>query len=359
LRLQALASELDLDPETLRETLDVALGMAHGRPRIGVADERDRARLVPPIPAAWEGVVDECLRLPGECGAKGPLPALTFDPGCFVHVVGGRSVFRPARDTVLVHLGHPMVHHALAAFARARFPGAQAQAASRWTVRRGGVPAGADALLLLTVEELAVNELRETFHHWVRTIAIPVRKGGLDAPLDHAPAAVLRATTNPPSPADVARARAIWDDVATDARKVVDGLAQHLETTLREALETERVQVAKREQQRFQSRQGELSKLIQEQTLDRLEREIAAIEGQLAQGTLFDNERRVETLSQSRAAKEEEVGKRRGHIDGLRVELDRERRRVIEHILPRRHTLRGGVQVFPVAVEIRLPEAPS
>jgi hypothetical protein len=34
-------------------------------------------------------------------------------------------------------------------------------------------------LLLLTVEEMAVNELRETFHHWVRTVALPIKGGVL------------------------------------------------------------------------------------------------------------------------------------------------------------------------------------
>ena len=41
------------------------------------------------------------------------------------------------------------------------------------------VSGGADAVVLLSVEELAVNELRESFHHWVRTISFPVRKGTL------------------------------------------------------------------------------------------------------------------------------------------------------------------------------------
>jgi hypothetical protein len=53
-------------------------------------------------------------------------------------------------------------------FARARFPGGIDNfSVSRWTVRYGEIPSEADALLLLTVEELAVNELREPFHHWV------------------------------------------------------------------------------------------------------------------------------------------------------------------------------------------------
>ena len=58
---------------------------------------------------------------------------------------------------------------------RRRFPGPQA--VSRWTVRYGDVPRGADAVLVLHVEELGVNELRETFHHWIRTVQFSVAGG--------------------------------------------------------------------------------------------------------------------------------------------------------------------------------------
>ncbi len=39
----------------------------------------------------------------------------------------------------------------------------------------------------------------------------------------------------------------------------------------------------------------------------------------------------------------------------LRDQLAAERTRVVDHLLPLRHALRGDAQVFPVAVEIRLP----
>lgn len=56
----------------------------------------------------------------------------------------------------------------------------------------GDVPAGRAAVILLSVEALAVNDLRETFHHWVRPVAVafPVKNEKLGAPLPHAAAAV-------------------------------------------------------------------------------------------------------------------------------------------------------------------------
>ncbi len=355
-RLRALAAELDLGPETLRDTLEIALGLHVGLPRFEKPDERGRVRFTFPIPPAWNELVDDTLRLPGRGAERGALPALVFDPEHFIQLRSGRRVFRPERETALLHLGHPLFHRALAAFARARFPGGDG-AATRWTVRRGAVPRGADALLLLTVEELAVNDLRESFHHWVRTLAIPVAKGALADPLPHAPAATLRGAAAPVAEKDLSRARDLWEEVAVDARDLVRRLGADLTQSLRASLAEEGQEARKRETERFQSRQGELSKLIESQTMERLERELAELDAEMRQGTLFDAEGRLEALQRSREAKEEELRRRRNHYEELRQQLAQERQRVLEHLLPRRYELRGGAQVFPVAVEIRLPEA--
>jgi hypothetical protein len=283
------------------------------------------------------------------------LPVLVFDARHFVHNKGGRPVFRPERDTVLVHLAHPFVQRVLAAFAHVRFPG-RSDGATRWTVRRGPVLDGADTLLLLTVEELGVNELRESFHHWTRTLQIPIRKGELGTPLPHLPAARLR-VEGQLSTADVARARKLWEEVEPDARRLVADLGRALTERLQRTLDQEREAALRRERERFLSRQGELSALIEQQTLAKLEREIAALESERRQGTLFDPEGRVEELLRSERAKREELERRRRHYEELREQLVRERERVVEHLIPKRYAMRGDAQVFPLAVEIRLPGA--
>jgi len=313
-------------------------------------------RLVFPIPSAWNELVDDSIRLPGRSGERGALPALVFDPEHFIHLRNGRPIFRPERETALLHLGHPLFHRALAAFARARFPGGDG-AATRWTVRRGAVPPGADALLLLSVEELAVNDLRESFHHWVRTICVPIRKGELGKPLAHASAATLRGNTAPIAAADARLAHELWDEISIEARDVVRTLAAELTTALTALLKQEGAEARKRETERFQSRQGEVSKLIESQTMERLERELAELDAAIRQGSLFDAEARLQELQRSREGKEEELRRRQNHYEELREQLVKERARVLDHLVPRRYTLRGDAQVFPVAVEIRLPEA--
>ena len=67
--------------------------------------------------------------------------------------------------------------------------------------------------MLLSVEELAVNQLRETFHHWVRTIAFPVSKGNLGTPLPHASALSLRGASVTLDKTHREIARAVIEDV--------------------------------------------------------------------------------------------------------------------------------------------------
>jgi len=358
-KMQALAAELDLEPSCLKATLEVALGMGGGgvTGRLDGPDADGRYRLSPPFPQQWADLIDDTLRLGGDgngAGAKGALRKLLFDPQGFVDDVGGRPVFRPRRDTVLLHVGHPLFRRALATFARVRFPGSQHEA-SRWTVRRGWVPDGTDALLLLTLEELAVNELRETFHHWVRTVTLPISGGSLGPRLPHLPAHDLQ------MPGEVALdgvavARDLWIDIEPEVAAFLKEEAARLTEELQAAVAAEYETERGREEERYRSRQGEVSRLIQEQTFARLEREIAQLRQDQLRGTLFDNEERLADLERSAKEKQEEIDRRRRHLDELQHQLRTERDRVLTHILPKRYALRGEAQVFPIAVEVWLPE---
>lgn len=355
-KLEALAEEIDLDPGTLTATLDVALGLGTGGQRLRGPDDAGRFQLVLPVPMAWQELVDDTLRVPTH-GSLGALRGLCFDPRRMLRRIGKREVFQPRRDTVLMHLGHPIYRRALNAFARTRFPGAAAHGrATRWSVREGELSPGADALLLLTVEELAVNELRETFHHWVRTLSIPIRKRELGEPLPHVPARALRLDrTTMPTAQQVAAARQIWEEIDSDVRDLLRAEAAALSERLAAALARDRNQADANERERFQQRQGEVSTLIERSTAQRLEREIAALKAESQQGVLFDRAARLRDLESSLEEREAEVRRRRQHYEELRDQLQIERERVLNGIIPRRFTLRGTAQIFPVALELRLP----
>jgi hypothetical protein len=247
-----------------------------------------------------------------------------------------------------------MLQRALSALTRWRFPGT-GDDVSRWTVRVGGVPDGADAAVLLSIEELAVNELRETFHHWVRTLIFPIRQGALGTPLGHVPARELRGGQPTKAVSQDERARETLDDIIPDLKKSLAAHASHLSGALSQALATAGIEARQLEDDRYRSRQGDVSALIAETTVAKLQREIETLKRERAQGLLFDQETRLDVLDRSIEEKQAEIARRTRNYEEVRAQLARERDRILKFLLPKRHAMAGPVQVFPVCVEVRLP----
>jgi len=345
--LKALEEELDLSPETLQATLERALGIGMGYPRLEEVDEKQRFRLCSPLPPSYEPVIDDHLRLDSK-----QLPYLVFDPHYFIENRNGRPVFRSSKDTVLLHLGHPLFHSALARFARARFPGGTDQEVTRWTVRYGEIPDGVDALLLLTVEELAVNELREPFHHWVRTLRYPVVDGELGTILPHVSAAYDRASSQPVTKTDIERTQDLWDEIELEVREILVQKGQQLTQQLETELEKQGENVIALEKERFQQRIAEVKKAMQQTSIRKLEKERDQLLQEMQQLSILVEETRAQREKLQNL--EEELKRRTSHYKTLLEQLKIERDRVLKKMLPKRYKLRSTAQVFPVTVEIRL-----
>jgi len=352
--LEALAAELDLAASSLRDTLEAAMAIRHGRPQLDCSDDRRTCSVLHPSLPGWVEVVDESLRRGGARGVKGAVPRLAFEPKPLLEDIGGREIFSPRADIALMHLSHPMMQRALSALTRRRFPGTGDEV-SRWTVRLSEVASGADAEVLLSVEELAVNDLRETFHHWVRTIAFAVRSGELGAVLAHRPALSMRDAPPTHDERHLASARDIIEDVTPALRQFLDGHARRLTGLLRAELSAAGTVARKAEDERYRSRQGEVSTLISENTLAKLEREVAQLRIAQQQGSLFDEDARLAAIERSIEDKQLEIERRRRHHEEVRQQLERERDRILNQLLPRRHAMAGEAQVFPVTIEVRLP----
>ncbi|MBK6940543.1 MAG: DNA helicase [Planctomycetes bacterium] len=349
--LEALSAEIDLDPQALRDALESAMAIHAGRPQLECGDESKSCKLVHPNLAGWADVIDDSLRRPK--GPRGVISRLAFTADPFQKKIGERSVFCPRPDVLMMHLSHPMMQKALSSLTRRRFPGTD-DAVSRWTVRLGDVPPGVQALVLLSIEELGVNDLREAFHHWVRTIAFPVVNGALQQPLSHQPAILLRGSGTAIDDGDMERARAIYEDVEPELRNALGTHAKTLTARLRQDLARALVEARGREDERYKSRQGELSALIVENTLAKLEREIETLQIKRRQGLLFES---VAHLDDIIADKQAEVARRKRHCEEVRDQLDRERKRILDHLLPKRYSMPSAAQAFPVGVEIRLPRS--
>ncbi len=353
-RLERLLTDLDLTPQTLQDTLRMALGIGSSQDPLQGPDAAGRMRLRTPLPNRWQAVADDSLRLRGDRGVAGALPWLVFDNRYFIHTVNGRPVFRPSPDTVLMHLGHPVMRQALTSFARLRFPGGQSEFAppSRWVVTRGDVPAGADALLLVTVEELGINQLRETLHHWVRTVALPVTGGELGSMLTYAGP---HAGTQPGAESQdgVAAARAIWDDIDSDVKAWLNTYRSRLTSTLAAELKAAGEVATEQEKAAFERRIREVASLQREQSIEKIKREIEERRTQQLQFSLLEdaNEKAERELRDL----QDELKRRQGQFGDLLERLTQERERIIKHVMPNRFALLGSAQVFPVTIEIRLP----
>ena len=354
--LDAMATEIDLDDHALRNTLEAAMAVSTGRPQLRVAEEPGFYRVLRPDLPGWRDVIDDSVRRPAPGGAHGgPMPRLAFSAEPFIERLGRLSVFQPRGDALLMHLAHPMMQRALGVLTRRRYPGGGSDV-SRWTVRSGGVPDGADAVVLLSIEELAVNELRETFHRWVRTLALPVRDGEIGVPLAHVPARIRRGAPEVGGPGERERAGEIIEELSAGLRAWLreyrDEFTQRLAAQLRVDGEAARG----REDERYRQRQGEVSALIEQSTLARLTREVEQLRERGRQGQLFDETERLADIERSIEEKQEELTRRRHHYEEIRDQLQRERTRILDHLLPARFAMAGEAQAFPVALENRLPE---
>ncbi len=354
IQLKALAAEIDLDPKSLRETLESAMAIRGGRPQLDCTEALGTCRLINPALPGWSEVVDESLRRPQKGGGLGPVARIAFDAAPFVDAIGGRLVFSPRPDVLMAHLSHPMLQHAISTLTRRRFPGT-GEEVSRWTVRRSALPSGTDGLVLLSVEELAVNELRETFHHWVRTLILPVSRGQLGAPLPHTCAIDLRDAQPTGEKAHHAAARAIVDDIEPELKAQITKHAAALTQVLQAQLEETGKVARADEEQRYRSRQAEVSTLINENTLAKLEREIDSLKIERKQGMLFEEAQRLDEIERSIEEKRAEIERRTRHHTDVKEQLDRERERILKFLLPKRHAMSGPAQVFPVSIEVRLP----
>ncbi|PRD67097.1 DISARM system SNF2-like helicase DrmD [Malikia granosa] len=353
-RLERLLTDLDLTPQTLQDTLRMALGIGSSQDPLQGPDAAGRMRLRTPLPNRWQAVADDSLRLRGDRGVAGALPWLAFDNRYFIQTVNGRPVFRPSPDTVLMHLGHPVMRQALTSFARLRFPGGQSEFTppSRWVVTRGDVPAGADALVLLTVEELGINQLRETLHHWVRTVALPVTGGELGSMLTYTgPHAGPQPGAEHPD--GVAAARAIWEDIDSDVKAWLNTYRSRLTSTLAAELKAAGEVATEQEKAAFERRIREVASLQREQSIEKIKREIEERRTQQLQFSLLEdaNEKAERELRDL----QDELKRRQGQFGHLLDCLTKERERIIKHVMPNRFALLGSAQVFPVTIEIRLP----
>jgi hypothetical protein len=354
-QITTLAAELDLNKTTLRDTLETAIAVQGGRPQLRCDAENETCQLLRPDLAGWSDVVDQSLRRPVKGEQRGPVLKLAFGPEPFYAQIGPMRVFHPRPDIQMMHLGHPMMQKAMRVLTRKRFPGS-GEGVSRWCIRRGDVPSGADAVLVLSIEEVAVNGLRETFHHWVRSLAFPIQKGKLGKVLPHQAASALRGGTVVNDPAKIEEGRELIEDVLNDLKEWLAGYVQKLESQVQQQLATAGEEAKEKEQKRYQSRIGEVSTLITNTNIKSLEKEIEALRVERQQGLLFQQQERFDQIDKDIELKQQEVERQKRQHEEVKHALDKERERIVNRLLPNRYALAGQVHAFPLTITLHLPQ---
>ena len=190
----------------------------------------------------------------------------------------------------------------------------------------------------------------------MRTLALPVRDGLPGEPLPHVPAQARRGGLPADEPGARARAGDIFDDARVGLQKWLRRYRDDLTERLRGQLRVDGDAARAREDERYRRRRGEVSALIEQSTAARLTREIENLTLKTRQRGFFDEDERLAELERSIEEREEELARRRRHYEEIREQLQRERVRILDRLLPARFALAGEAQVFPVAVEVRLPE---
>ena len=349
--LEEIRAELDLDPASLRETLSVAMG---GR-NLECNEETEECRIQDPHLRGWEETIDESVRKPAQgSAAPGALRSIAFSPKPFIERIGGREIFRERPHVLMAHLSHPLMQKALSTLTRRRYPGTASRAPC-WIVRLGDMASTADAQILLSLEELAVNELREPFHHWVTTHTFTVRGGKLMEPDKHCPPAKLGAAIPTNDEALIDKARDLADDIEMDIKAFLKEHSRELTDEFRDKL-SEDYKVADREaKESYARRNGEISQLVNGNTVASLEREIRELREQKRLGFLFDETKELARIDRGIEEKKAEIARRTERHEEVRRQLEEERKRTIDSLLPKRHRMDGDVYVYPVCLEIRLP----
>jgi SpoVK/Ycf46/Vps4 family AAA+-type ATPase len=154
------------------------------------------------------------------------------------------------------------------------------------------------------------------------------------------------------SPDLIRKARDLWASVSLE---VEDFLTKHGDALTQQAkaqLQTDLRRENDDQKALFKVRRQEIERELKKQSKD-IRKLMDEVLEELSQLDLFKEQKEIDD---SVKGLEDELQRHRQHHEDMRGFLEQEEKRVLEQILPNRHTLRGSVQVMPVVLEIRLPE---
>lgn len=350
--LRATEESLGLSAGALARLLGEAVAMEGGR--LAEISPPGFYRLVE-VPPGWGTLVQETLRI-GEDHPKGALPKLTFSAEAFEVRESGRRIFRPLPDTVLLRLGHPVMRRALGVLKRRLWDEGVVGALSRWTLRAAPLAGGSRRIVIVYALLQVANQLREVHHAELLPLVFQADAERL-IPLDYGAAqAMLKAARAPLSAEGIqriaARLKADWLEHREQITRTIATRRAEMEAVFRARLADELKAEIEKEREKFQARRKELSGQRQPRAIEKLRRDAEATERALTLSPFLFREMQE---AEERRLREIQWEVHRTQLDQLSEFLDREEKRVIQGLLPRRYAL-AQVDLQPVAVEYVVAE---
>ena len=354
-------TNLGITEQNMARLLDEATKLENGT----LGREGDGVYRFEKIPPKWKRLVDRTLAL-SDTSAKGAYPKLVFSPERVIVTEHGRSLFRPAKDTRLLMLGHPLMERALSTFRKRLWTSADESLLNRWTIEQHSLPDEFRTLFILTFQVSLRNQLGERFQVGIHDLAIGVRESeDLEVVPDETLERLSQVGSSPyafdrSGDTDLIDIRSQWLDVKRFAETYRNDLLTEITSHTAQMLELKYQEQKNTQEVMFQERMKALEFEKNSRTIERLRLELIKAEEKAVQLTFSEEQNRIhyEQLQELRSRiSDAEWERRHGHVELLKRRLENERKRIIEKVLPRRYKLDpDGIDVLAAGVRIIVHE---
>lgn len=337
------AKTLDISPNTLSHLFTEGMRLAGGKVE---EVEPGIYRIITP-PPEFKQLIDETLIIT-RGRLQGSLPKVTFDTAIFEQEINGRKIYRTKNDTVLLRLNHPLMKRLLGLFEKHMW-GKDTVKIRRWTVVKDQNVK--NPIFSISCLFQVTNELREILHTDILSLSFEIENGTLQ-PVDYSSNSEKK-LKNEELVSFRPQLSRIWLDYR---QSLIDVIQQKLEGKSKEITESALTALAAALEELkldFKDRKKYLKSQKGTRALEKLRGQIERHETRLQQGTLFseEEEERERELREQRWQLEAHEHR----IDTMLDYVQREEKRILNHIIPSRYTI-SNVDLQPVAVKIIIGE---
>lgn len=354
-KYNATCVDLGISESRMARLLTEATKIENGELRC--EDEENHLYRYHRIPPKWENLINRTITISDE-KTRRAYPKLVFSPERLIEEVDGRELFKPQKDTKLLMLGHPVMEKALVTFRNRLWDQSGESNINRWTIEYQSLPDGVSAVYNFTFQITLRNNLGERFKVGFLELPISIQDEDIFV-LDPYKWSQITAIKSDPyhfKGKNIIQIREQWLDVKAFAEGQQDTILENIRAHAKEELQKELENEMNAQKTMFEERMKALEMEKNSRTLDRLKKELIKAEEKAVQLTFSEDINRIhrEQLDELKSKKlDAEWERQHGHVELLKRRLQKERKRVLEKLLPDRYSLDpDGIDVLAVGVQI-------